>query len=503
MMGYDAIVIGAGIGGCAAGCAMAGSGMKVLILERMPEVGGRCSSIKRDGFTLDTGAHCIFGCEHGAIEEACKRVGKEGAIEWCHYRKMLGVFEDFRAYFDGNSAFVEWDDGEKITFHGMALAESMMEKVPTEFMDAGMNMMSKMMPLVIGMATPIIEQLDDVLIKDFMGKFIEWPRLSDMFNTLQCGMFGTPDWMTSTAELYRTVLGMMEYYKPGMDPLELAGFPKGGLLTIPATMCEGIKEKGGEVRTGANVKRVVVEGGKVAGVELDDGEVIKAPVVVSNSGIKETVADLVGREHFDPEYADEIKDLKTGTSGYCIRIALDAPVTDADMGGLLMAEPGRMQGYFQEMWTEHVIPDDPPPVYWTVPSNMDPSLAPPGKQIIVGIGPLMFDSKDPYSKLEKLALDAFSAALPGFKEHLMWHDFLDPAFYSALGERLAPAIGLAQCIGQVGKKRPSSVSPLEGLYYCGGDAGTNISGMACDMCVKSGIACGDYISSESKVGSEA
>ncbi|MBN2168574.1 MAG: NAD(P)/FAD-dependent oxidoreductase, partial [Actinobacteria bacterium] len=341
--------------------------------------------------------------------------------------------------------------------------------------------------------TPIIEQFDDVLMKDFLSTFFDWPRVQDIMNTFQCGMFGSPDWMTSTAELMRTVLGVLEYYEAGMDPFELAGFPAGGLISIPATMCEGIVEKGGEVRTGTNVKRIVIENGKAVGVELDDGEILKAPVVISNGGIKETVADLVGREHFDDEYADWIKDLKTGTSGFCLRAALDAPVTDVDMGGILLVEPGEMSEYFRELWQDFTIPDAPPPIYFSVPSNMDPSLAPPGKQLIVGIGCLMFDSKEPYSKMEKLALEGFRRAFPGFDEHYLWHDFLDPDTYIALGERLAPAIGLAQCVGQVGKYRPSSISPVEGLYYVGGEAGQNISGMACDMCVKSGLAAGKHI----------
>ncbi|MBN2168592.1 MAG: NAD(P)-binding protein, partial [Actinobacteria bacterium] len=147
-MGYDAIVVGAGLGGCAAGCVLAGSGMKVLILEKMPQVGGRCSSIKRDGFTLDTGAHAIFGAEHGSIEEACTLVGKAGAIKWCHFNRMIAVLSDTEIYFDGRTAYFRPYEGEHITFRAMDLVDDMMKLVPEQLLDTGMSMASRMMPLV-------------------------------------------------------------------------------------------------------------------------------------------------------------------------------------------------------------------------------------------------------------------------------------------------------------------------------------------------------------------
>lgn len=497
LMDYDAIIIGAGLGGCAAGTVLAGEGMKVLILERMDKVGGRCSSEKREGFSLDLGAHGLFGCHYGIFEEACRRVSKQDRIKWGHFEKFLIKIEDTLIHLDGPDIRISGDNIDTITVHAGSGLQEMMNIMPRELINMGMGMVTQMMPMVTAMAAPIISQFDEVPLKDFIDKYIEWPKACDALELLQFAMFGTPSWLTSTGELFRTLLTLMEYFRPGINPMELFGFPMGGLISIPNTMCEGIKEHGGEIRTNTNVKKILIENGEVVGVELDNGEVINSPIIVSNGGIQETVADLVGEEQFESDYAEHIRDLIPGVSAFCIRTALDSKITDAAMGACIPR--GGLLEYYHQLWDGLIIPDCPPPMGFTVPSNIDPSLAPEGKQLLITVGPMMYDCKEDYSKMEPLAFDSMEHIFPGFRDHVIWHDFLNPGTYAAFGEKKASAVGLAQCVGQVGNDRPSSKLPIEGLYACGGEAGRNISSIACDMCVRSGVACGDYIVQNSKV----
>ena len=90
-------------------------------------------------------------------------------------------------------------------------------------------------------------------------------------------------------------------------------------------------------------------------------------------------------------------------------------------------------------------------------------------------------------------MDTILDAVPEIKDHIMWHDYLGPEFYEIHGEIGVPAIGLAQCVGQAGPTRPSSVSPIKGLYYVGAEAGRNVSGVATEMATGSGLSCADYI----------
>ena len=54
---YDAVVIGAGIGGLVCANLLAKSGLRVLLAEQHYMVGGYCSTFRRAGFTFDAGTH--------------------------------------------------------------------------------------------------------------------------------------------------------------------------------------------------------------------------------------------------------------------------------------------------------------------------------------------------------------------------------------------------------------------------------------------------------------
>ena len=65
---YDVVVIGSGVGGLGVAARLVTSGYRVLVLEKMPVLGGRFASLPYKGFTLSTGAEALE-CE-GALEEA-------------------------------------------------------------------------------------------------------------------------------------------------------------------------------------------------------------------------------------------------------------------------------------------------------------------------------------------------------------------------------------------------------------------------------------------------
>ena len=98
---------------------------------------------------------------------------------------------------------------------------------------------------------------------------------------------------------------------------------KGGSGAIATGLIEAIKENGGEIRTNVNVSRVVIEEGKVQGVEIEDGQhlvpmqfvdtkFIEAPVVVSAVAIWD-IFNIISEDDLSPWYVERLKYLHRKT----------------------------------------------------------------------------------------------------------------------------------------------------------------------------------------------
>ena len=79
---YDVIIIGAGMGGLSSAAWLTHMGMKVLVLEQNVQVGGCCSSYKREGFNFTPAASIITGTtkKNGVFERLINRLGHYHSI---------------------------------------------------------------------------------------------------------------------------------------------------------------------------------------------------------------------------------------------------------------------------------------------------------------------------------------------------------------------------------------------------------------------------------------
>ena len=110
---YDAVVIGAGIGGITAGALLANKGLSVLVVEQHYLPGGVCSSVKRKGIAMDAGAAMLFGWGDGPTPHRFVMNVLEEEIDMiphdCYYRMHFGertvtFWKDFDRFFEELSA---------------------------------------------------------------------------------------------------------------------------------------------------------------------------------------------------------------------------------------------------------------------------------------------------------------------------------------------------------------------------------------------------------------
>ncbi|GAH79405.1 unnamed protein product, partial [marine sediment metagenome] len=196
-----------------------------------------------------------------------------------------------------------------------------------------------------------------------------------------------------------------------------SAYPVGGCISIPKAYVSAIEKFGGRLMLKSRVVKILVEDQKAVGVKLDDGSEFRAPVIISNGDIKQTVFDLAGEEHFPRDYVEKIAGLTYAYHALGLKVALDEKVTDDqlmmympyDYESSIRIEMEKMQGKLPE-WVAGMI---------TSPTNYDPSLAPEGRQLIFfGTG---CPPKQDWKAWEEIILRSFYKVYPQARGKVLWH----------------------------------------------------------------------------------
>lgn len=439
MSGKKVVIIGSGIGGMACGALLAHRGFEVLVLEKNSLIGGRCATYEKDGFRVDVGVHLFGEGPNGPLDEVCRRTGAQDSIKWTLARNPRPTLNYM---------------GQNIVYS----TNTMVDMLPKSEVGNVFKMFAAMMQ----MNDEQTRKLDYVSLGSYIGRFTQ----NEMVRILLSGMCGQylcvhPD-EASAGEFIRCFRGVAAK--------KTSAYPLGGCISIPGAYESVIKKHGGEVRVNSVVKRIVIENGKVSGVELKDGYV-EADAVISNADIKNTVLKLAGEKHFPPEYIERIKKLKYSQHVVAVKVALDEKITDQKLVLYLPVSYEESESYMNDI-LKGKIPERVGGMI-TSPTNYDPALAPAGKQLLFfGSGCLPHQN---WKKWEERLMSSLEFIFPGVSRHILWHELTTPDDINRFAGEEGCVIGVAQTVGQVSERRPPQVTPLKGLYAVGaGEGGTGI-----------------------------
>ncbi|MGU3293221.1 NAD(P)-binding protein [Williamsia sp. M5A3_1d] len=289
---FDAVVVGAGLGGLSAAAYLAATGKTVMVLERYTALGGSSHVFRRkNAWEFDCGVHYLGECgPGGTISAVFAGLGLDDRIEWLPMdqdgfdRIIAPGFElatpvGWDRYLENLLAAFPDERKAVRRFH------SIMRKIGES---GGRDNLGSASGLArwaarAGWAAPFM-LLPHAVTLAACGLS---PR-AILALSVQCGaLASTPDILPTAAmaQFLSDYVGTGSYY------------PKGGGQVLAAGFAEVITSHGGFIRTHSEVSEIVIEGGRVTGVQLLDGEVIPAPVVVSDADIIKTYTDLVGLAH--------------------------------------------------------------------------------------------------------------------------------------------------------------------------------------------------------------
>jgi phytoene dehydrogenase-like protein len=175
-------------------------------------------------------------------------------------------------------------------------------------------------------------------------------------------------------------------------PVGSAAFPRGGLGSFTRALAESAKQAGAEIRADAEVRHILVKDGAVTGIVLADGEEIAVEAVVSGVDPKRTFFHLVDPAQLDPTFANRMKNFRANGTVAKVNLALGSlpafTALDATKG-FLKALSGRIHigpeiDYLERAFDASKYGEfsKAPWLDVTIPTILDPLLAPDGKHIL-------------------------------------------------------------------------------------------------------------------------
>jgi phytoene dehydrogenase-like protein len=264
------------------------------------------------------------------------------------------------------------------------------------------------------------------------------------------------------------------------------GFVRGGVGKLSEALAGAARQFRAEIRTGAGVERILMENGKISGVALTSGEEIKATFVVSSADPRHTYFDLVGPTELPVRTVRRVKNIRFRGSTAAIHLALSGlpqfsggPTGTDHLKGKIIINPGLE--YLEKAYDDAKYGrlSQKPALQITIPTLLDPSLAPEGGHILsmtVRYAPYHLRSDDWDSQrktLEERAIDTLSEFAPDLKKLILDSHTITPQDWEkvyglAEGNIYHGQMGLDQLLfmrpipGQRGYH-----TPIENLFLCG------------------------------------
>lgn len=304
MANYDVIIIGAGNSGLNTGALLAKRGWKVLILEKLPWVGGRISSSEYNGHFLDNGA--TMPSEAGNLERNFEELGLT-------YPKFIR-FPGGEVYLNG-----KWQ----------AMAGTFPMKEAAPFLRS-----------IASMTVDEIESYNDVSIKDWAAEKKNIPGWEFLFKYMgQLVLCGDKPEDLSMGEL---MYFYWEHFKRGMKVSQIGGSLVGGLKSITDPLKNYIEDHDGKFLLNTTVNDIIIKEGKVIGVEIDAGEkifpsqipdttVLEAPIVICTLPIWDLFS-IISEDEFPVWYVDWINRLgKKVSHVWNITMGIEKPLWKTDV----------------------------------------------------------------------------------------------------------------------------------------------------------------------------
>ena len=474
---HGVVVVGGGLGGLAAACTLAARGYGVTLVDKNPWLGGKAAVLSEQGFRFDMGPTIL------TIPEVLKRIFAEAGRDFTKALDLVPLDPQWRSFFsDGTTLDLVSDvaamqanldtfsphsgsgDGYK---RFMDLAERLHQISDDYFFWRSVGGLRDMFDprrrVTIKLLRELVGMRPGHSVSGTVRAFVNDPRAAQMLDHFTQYVGSAPD--ASPAVL----CGIAH-----MQAHDGVWFPRGGTGAVPRALASLAIDLGVKIRTRTHVRRIVVEDGRVQGVETEQGDFIPSSVVVSNSDSVRTHLELLNGA--PTERFLSRRKYEPACSGVVLYLGLNRRYEQLLHHNFVFSEDPHEE--FDAIYRRGEPASDPT-AYVCAPAITEPEVAPPGGEALYVLvhTPYLRPHHDwsiMFSEYRDIIVDKLkrTAGMEDLEQRIVFERALTPCDIHQRYHVLDGAIyGLASHGRFLGAFKPSNRSPdVEGLYIAGGSA---------------------------------
>ncbi len=464
-----AVIIGSGFGGLAAAVRLGARGYRTTVLEQLDAPGGRAYVYRQDGFTFDAGPTIVTA--PFLFEELWALCGRE----LMNHVELRPVSPFYRIRFHDGQTFDYTGDAAAMQAEVARLAPDDVTGYE-QFMRASEATyrvgFEKLGHVPFGSWRSMARVVPDLLrlgsyrsVFGLVAKYVKHPRLRVILSFHPLLVGGNP---FRTTSVYSLIAHLERSF--GVH------CAIGGTGKLVQGLVDLIEEQGGQVRCGARVESIMVEGRTATGVRLATGETIAADIVVSNADSAWTYRYLLPKAARRRWTDRRIERSRYSMGLFVWYFGTKRQYPDVAHHTILLGP--RYRELLQDIFERKVVASDFS-LYLHRPTATDPSLAPPGCDAFYVLSPVPnLDSGTDWTRKAASYRDAIAAhlrttLLPDLEANIVTERVLTPQdFQDRLSSYRGAAFGLEPVLTQSAWFRPHNRSEdIAGLYLVG--AGTH------------------------------
>jgi phytoene dehydrogenase-like protein len=317
------------------------------MIEKNQKVGGCCTSFEKDGFSFDLSVQSIGECQEGGriwnllkelnLLDQIHFISLEPAREYHFPDRKVSQSSRMETHIENLSSLFPKER------KGIEEVYAVLRKIFEEFSNIPSSL-NWFEPSSFLSQYPFLSRYRDKTYGELLNEFIFHPFLKTLLSIRSSYALLPPEEISAVG-----MAGIeMSYLNYGVSCVE------GRVEQLPLKMGEAFEKMGGQILTGHEVQKILIEEKRAIGVRLKDGQEMTGKVVISNIDAHGTFSDLIGKDHIPIGFRSKLKGMMPSLSYFILYLGIEGGLDELSVSNNEVFFEDQLKEEFQSLYENRI-----------------------------------------------------------------------------------------------------------------------------------------------------